>query len=135
MRFPCVAILILVLASLHPSPFLLIRIARVPRRLPSTNTLHISAWWSQVHLSLALVFHEKYTRRWLAPPRTFPKQESIDGTSPRRLDRKINRCFGSIMDFIKSTRSKRRKSYELSCIFFYIDISESSTPKYCKGKI
>lgn len=34
------------------------------------------------------------------------------------------------MDFMKSIRSKRRKSYEL-----FSDISESSTPKYCKGKI
>lgn len=117
MRFPCVAILILVLASLHPSPFLLIRIARVPRRLPSTNTLHISAWWSQVHLYLALVFHDKYTRRWFAPPRTFPKQESIDGTSPDGSIAKSIDALDQLWIFYKVYKIKEKKKLRA---FLYI---------------
>jgi len=39
-------------------------------------------------------------------------------------------------DFMKFTkRSKRRKSYKLFYFYFFLDISESSTSKYCEGKI
>lgn len=123
MRFPCAAIFIH-----RPRQSYIRRRSTVCTNCTNASRISPPSHLARLHGGpkyICLSHSYKYTRRWLAPPRTFPKRESINGTSPNgSIAKSVLRIS---YHFMKFTRSKieEEKVLQIFLFFFSPDTSKS----------